>query len=76
MTSKGQITLPIEVRRKLGLEAGTRLNVVVIDDARVELVPVRHSIRSMKGMLPKPDKPVTFEDMEAGIIEGATSWSD
>jgi antitoxin PrlF len=32
MTSKGQITVPIEVRRRLGLRAGSRVSFVPTGD--------------------------------------------
>ena len=50
-TSKGQIVIPAEVRRKLGIEKGTRLNVDV-DEAtgRIILTPLNHRfIRTLYG---------------------------
>ena len=72
ITSKGQVTLPIEARRRLGLETGTRLEVLVTDDNHIEMVPLTHSLASLKGMAPKPKKRVSLKDMEAAIAEGAT----
>ena len=38
--SKGQITLPIEFRRRLKIDAGTILN-VTLKGGRIEIVPLR-----------------------------------
>jgi AbrB family looped-hinge helix DNA binding protein len=76
VTSKGHITLPVAVRKRLGLEPGTKVNVVVRDDGRIELTPVKKSITCLKGIVAKPDRPVTLEDMEAAIVDGATSALD
>jgi antitoxin PrlF len=73
MTSKGQVTLPVEARRRLGLEPGTRLEVVVTDDDRLELFPVGESVMSLKGMVPKPQKRLSLEDMERAVRDGAGS---
>jgi AbrB family looped-hinge helix DNA binding protein len=40
VTSKGQLTLPIELRRQLGVETGTKIN-FVIQNGRAELIPER-----------------------------------
>ncbi|MGH2457622.1 MAG: AbrB/MazE/SpoVT family DNA-binding domain-containing protein [Chloroflexota bacterium] len=37
LSSKGQLTLPAEVRRELDLERGARLRLIVRDDGAVEL---------------------------------------
>jgi len=37
MTSKGQITLPKEIREALGLEPGTKVDFRLLDDGRVEM---------------------------------------
>jgi antitoxin PrlF len=34
ITSKGQITIPIEVRKKLGLKAGTRIDFFETEDGK------------------------------------------
>jgi AbrB family looped-hinge helix DNA binding protein len=40
VTSKGQLTLPIELRRQLGVETGSKIN-FVIQNGKAELIPVR-----------------------------------
>jgi antitoxin PrlF len=71
LSSKGQLTLPVEVRRALHISAGDRLDVVLCENNRVELIPLSRSVRELKGMLPKPDKPVSLEDMDSAIRDAA-----
>lgn len=56
MTSKGQVTVPVEVRRQLGLKTGDRLLFEVVDDViRVRVVPKR-ALSLLHGVLP-PSRP-------------------
>ena len=71
LSSKGQLTLPVEVRRALHLHAGDRLDVVLGEDNRVELIPLRKTIRDLKGVLPKPKQAVSLEEMERAIQDVA-----
>ena len=71
ISSKGQITIPIEVRRRLGLATGSRVRFVPTDSGSYEIVPIQRSITSLKGMVPAPKMPVTLEDMEAAIVDSA-----
>ena len=71
VTSKGQVTLPVEARRRLGIRAGTRLEFIVKDDARLEVVRVGGSIRDLKGTLPRPARALSLGAMEAAIDQGA-----
>jgi AbrB family looped-hinge helix DNA binding protein len=67
VTSKGQITLPKAVRDRLHLRSGDRVEFVVLEDGRVEIVPVTAPVTQLKGMLPAPRTPVTLEEMEAAV---------
>lgn len=71
ITSKGQITIPLKVRSELGLATGDRIDFVRMEDGHYAVVPASHSVRSLKGIVPRPDKPVSLEDMEAAIAAGA-----
>lgn len=62
MTSRGQITIPAEIRRKLNLHSGNKLEFVLKDD-QVLLLPINKSIRDLKGILPKPVNTLTCEEM-------------
>jgi AbrB family looped-hinge helix DNA binding protein len=71
VTSKGQVTLPVEARRRLGIRAGTRLEFIVKDDDRLDVVRVGGSIRDLKGLLPKPRRKLSLDEMEQAIASGA-----
>lgn len=71
VSSKGQVTLPAEARRRLGIRAGTRLEVIVTHDDRLEIVRVGGSIRDLKGLLPKPKRKLTLAAMDDAIARGA-----
>lgn len=69
LTSKGQTTIPIEVREALKLKPGDRIQYVVAD-GRVELIPRNRSVMELAGILYDPDrKPVSIEEMDEAIGE-------
>ena len=70
VTSKGQITLPKVLRDRLHLSAGDRVEFILEENDVVRMVPRTTSIRRLKGMLPKPERPVSLEEMEEAIASG------
>ena len=70
-TSKGQVTIPKDVRDALQLRAGDRLDFVLQADGTVRVLPVRGSVKTLRGILPKPPKPVSVEEMENAIRQRA-----
>ena len=66
ITSKGQVTIPKSVRMKLKLEAGHRVEFIETE-AGFLVKPATRDIRSLKGILPKPRRPVSIEDMNRSI---------
>lgn len=67
LTSKGQVTIPADVRRRLGLSPGDRL-AFVLDGDQVRLVRRENRIEAAFGVC-KPAQSVSDEDMER-IIKG------
>ncbi|MDP2825979.1 MAG: AbrB/MazE/SpoVT family DNA-binding domain-containing protein [Sulfuritalea sp.] len=67
LSSKGQITLPKPLRERLHLNTGDRVEFLLGDDGRVELVPISASVKRLKGMVPVPAKAVTLEQMDVAI---------
>ncbi|GJL56490.1 MAG: AbrB family transcriptional regulator [Nitrospirales bacterium] len=67
LTSKGQLTLPKEIRDQLKLGPGDRVEFLVGSDGRITVWPVTSDVKTLKGMIPKPKKPVTLEAMRAAI---------
>ena len=71
LTSKGQTTIPKAVRDRLGLKTGDRLDFIVTDEGTALMVPAQISLDSLEGMLTKPARPVSLDDMDAAIQESA-----
>jgi antitoxin PrlF len=67
LTSKGQITIPVDVRRALNVEAGDRVEFVQMEPGRFEVVAATRSVRELKGRFGKPQYAVTIEEMNAAI---------
>lgn len=68
LTSKGQITLPKSVRERLGVEAGDRIEFIESDQGFV-VVPATRHVTALKGLVAKPRKPVSIEDMNRAIAK-------
>jgi antitoxin PrlF len=70
VTSKGQTTLPRDVRTALGLTPGDRLRYVILGD-EVRILKTR-PVTGLAGLLKRPgQKPVTLEAMDDAIATGA-----
>ena len=67
LTSKGQITIPKAVRDALHLRTGDRLDFILEADGTVRILPVKGSVKALKGILPKPARPVSLAEMEQAI---------
>ncbi|HET9580686.1 MAG TPA: AbrB/MazE/SpoVT family DNA-binding domain-containing protein [Usitatibacter sp.] len=67
LTSKGQITIPKEVRERLGVEAGDRVEFVEQERGVYRVVAATKDIRHLKGLVPKPPQPVSVAQMQAAI---------
>lgn len=67
MTSKGQITIPALVRAALGVEAGDRVEFVLVEPGRYELVVATQSVTALKGLAHKPASPVSILAMNEAI---------
>jgi antitoxin PrlF len=67
LTSKGQVTIPKEVRDALHIDAGDRVQFLVRDDGVVELRPHTVDLRDLYGVLSREGKPVSVDDMDAAI---------
>jgi AbrB family looped-hinge helix DNA binding protein len=68
LTSKGQLTLPKVIRDHLALKAGDRVEFLIGPDKSVTVLPATHDVRELKGIIGKPEQPVSIEDMN-GVIE-------
>lgn len=71
LTSKGQLTLPKEVRIALGVGPGDRVDFVRMEDGNFAVIPATMPVKRLKGILKKPAKPVSLDAMEKAILSGA-----
>jgi len=69
LSSKGQITIPADVRRALNVQTGDRVEFVQVQPGRFELVAATRSVRELKGMLGKPTRTLSIADMNRVIAE-------
>lgn len=67
LTSKGQITLPADLRRVLALESGDRIEFFRQADGVYGLRPLTGSVRDLKGIVPRPTKRVSIAQMDRAI---------
>ncbi|MBS0308339.1 MAG: AbrB/MazE/SpoVT family DNA-binding domain-containing protein [Proteobacteria bacterium] len=67
LTSKGQVTIPASVRAALGLDTGSRIEFVETGSGQFSIVAATSPVQALKGVLRKPNQPVTLEDMDSAI---------
>ncbi|MEO8378248.1 MAG: AbrB/MazE/SpoVT family DNA-binding domain-containing protein [Acidobacteriota bacterium] len=72
VTSKGQITVPKEIRDHLGITAGDRLSFQIGSEGEVLVEPETTDVRSLRGMLKRRGRRLSLEDMDLAIRKGAT----
>lgn len=71
LTSKGQTTIPKEMREHLGVKPGDKVKYVLLPEGRVYLLP-RKSVMEVSGMLHRPgQRTVSVEQMNEGIAQAA-----
>ena len=68
LSSKGQVVIPADVRKRLGLSQGSVLRFQMDADG-VRLLAAAGDLRRLKGRLPIPDAPVSVDDMSRTIAE-------
>ncbi|MFN3280639.1 MAG: AbrB/MazE/SpoVT family DNA-binding domain-containing protein [Tabrizicola sp.] len=72
VTTKGQTTLPKDVRAALQLNPGDRVRYMILDGGEVRLVRSR-PVMQLAGMLKdSTDKRASLEDMDEAIAKGAS----
>ncbi|HMR34288.1 MAG TPA: AbrB/MazE/SpoVT family DNA-binding domain-containing protein [Geminicoccus sp.] len=72
ISSKGQTTIPGAIRRGLGLAAGDRVEFLLAPGGYAVLLPRDLQPRDLRGLLPRPDRPATVEEMHEAVVEAAT----
>ncbi len=52
VTSKGQVTIPVEIRRRLGIAPTDRVAFVVDREGKVEFRPAKYTLEDVRGIVP------------------------
>ncbi len=73
ITSKGQITIPVDIRSGLNLQSGDRINFIIDESGKVSFLPITKQLSSLKGIIAIPDKSVSIEDMKFVVKEKANA---
>lgn len=71
VTNSGQMTIPKELRERLGLGKGGKVRVSLEDNDRVVLTPKRVRLSDLAGILGKPPRSLTLEEMDDVIAQAA-----
>jgi antitoxin PrlF len=71
LTSKGQITVPVQIRNQLGLQAGDRLD-FQLNEGKVVVTKVTGSLDSFIAALPIAKRSFTTEQINEAIAAGAS----
>ena len=66
ISSKGQITIPKRVRKRLRLEPGDKIEFLVDTEGSVTILPVTQDITRLKGMV-QAKRPVSIDEMNRAI---------
>jgi AbrB family looped-hinge helix DNA binding protein len=68
VTSKGQVTLPVELRNRLGLQKGSKIRFNISDRVPVTVEPVLLDLEDLWNLADQdnaPQAPMSFEEMNA-----------
>ena len=68
VTHKGQVTIPINIRKELGIKEGDKMAFVKIKDSITLTVSHKTDLSALYGYLPKPKNALSIEEINY-IIE-------
>lgn len=71
VTTKGQTTLPKDVRTALQLHPGDRVRYMILDGGEVRLVRSRPVMQLAGFLKDRTDRRASLDDMEDAIAKGA-----
>ena len=75
LTSKGQVTIPKQVRDHLQLKTGDRLEFIVEPEGRVILRPATADLSALDGLLDRSGRPAVSVEAMHRAVESAASKS-
>ena len=71
VTGKGQVTIPRQVRERLRLRSGHEIEFVIENENRAIIRPAARRLGDLAGILGKPKRSVTLEEMDEAIRQAA-----
>jgi antitoxin PrlF len=73
ITDKGQVTVPKEIRDRLGITPGTKLDFEILPDGTLRVRVLARGSANLFGLLHRDDmKARTVEEMDEGIVQAAS----
>ena len=69
VTSKGQITIPTNIRNNLNIPVGSKIELIEREGCII-VVPINSTLSKLKNSLPKPAQSLSSEEMD-DIIRNA-----
>ncbi len=72
LTTKGQITIPAEVRKAMSVSQGDRVEFVEVEPGKFLLCAATRSMTELKGRFGKPSRAVSIEEMNEAIAQAAS----
>ena len=74
VTSRGQTTIPRDIRKKMHLQEGDRIEWVERSDGHIEIIPITRDAAEVAGMFRDwVKKPVSIEDMNKKVKQAAAA---
>ena len=68
LTSKGQVTIPVEVRKRLGLKTGDRVDFDFLPDGKVAIRTKKLPFEALRGFLRKEgQRRISIREMDEAI---------
>ena len=75
VTGKGQLTLPAAIRRRMGIDPGDRVAIVIEGENGARPRRIEHTIESVLGMIPAPSD-LNSEDFDDAIEDAMGDHAD
>lgn len=70
VTSKGQVTIPVEIRQYLGIDTSDKIAFVIEDDGSVRIkIPRYPTITSLRGAAGSLKRPLSWQQMRQVAYE-------
>ena len=70
VTSKGQVTIPVEIRQYLGIDTSDKIAFVIDDDGSVRIkIPRYPTISSLRGAAGSLKRPLSWQQMRQVAYE-------